>query len=160
MTVSILKGAEGNQAKELERLIRWLQKAKRPDIVHISNPMLLGVGKEIKQRLGVPVVCSLQDEDTWIDAMEPTYRDRTWFPSAHDAPGVDAFVAVSRYYGNLMLEKLRIDKDRLHIVHIGIDPARARPSELPEEAIISQVRSRYVGSMASIPQKVHFGSAP
>ena len=35
---------------------------------------------------------------------------------------VAAFVAVSRYYGDVMRERLRIDPSRLHVIPIGVDP--------------------------------------
>lgn len=132
MTLSMLKGAEGNQAKELERLVRWLQQNGKPDVVHLSNPLLLGIGAEIKKRLGVPVVCSLQDEDGWIDAMKPPYPDLCWEILADGARAVDAFVAVSRYFGELMRERMKIDANRLHVVPIGMDSDGAPISPLPQ----------------------------
>lgn len=125
MTLSVLKGREGNQVKELERLLAWLQGRDRPDVVHLSNPLLLGIGLEIKKRLGVPIVCSLQDEDVWIDAMEEPYRGQCWEILAAGGREVDAFVAVSRHFGDVMRERLKIDPERLRVVHIGIPPGEA-----------------------------------
>ena len=131
MTLSMLRGREGNQAKELERLLQWLQGMARPDLVHLSNPLLLGIGSEIKKRLGVPVVCSLQDEDTWIDSMPHPYLERCWEVLSESARGVDAFIAVSRYFSAVMQEKMNLDAGRLHVVHIGVESGKSAPSELP-----------------------------
>ncbi len=133
MTLSMQKGAEGNQRKELERLIQWLDRAERPDVVHISNPMLLGIGLEIKRRLGVPLVCSLQDEDVWIDDMEEPYRGHVWELMAEQGREVDAFVAVSRHYGEVMRDRMRIPDERIHVVPIGTDATTAKRSELPND---------------------------
>src|SRR5262245_18322372 len=39
MTLSVLQGREGKQAKELERLVRWLEKHEKPRITHLSIPL-------------------------------------------------------------------------------------------------------------------------
>ncbi len=121
MTLSILEGSHGRQRKELARLLEWLGELPRPDIVHLSNPLLLGIGTAIKEHLGVPLVCSLQDEDDWIDAMTPSYAKRCWDEMARRAERVDAFIAVSDDFGARMRERLRIDAERMHTVYIGVD---------------------------------------
>lgn len=127
-TLSMLEGTDGKQGKELERLVRWLLELDRPDVVHLSNPLLLGIGAEIKRRVGVPIVCSLQDEDTWLDGLNPPYAARCWASLATRARSVDAFIAVSRYYGELVRERMGIEPDRLHVVHVGVEAGEAASS--------------------------------
>lgn len=121
MTLSMLKGAEGNQRKEVDRLVDWLVEHERPDVVHISNALLIGLASEIKARLKVPVVCSLQDEDWWLDEINPPYRDACWNAIRERASEVDRFVAVSGWFADRMSERLMIARDRIDVVHIGID---------------------------------------
>ncbi|MCK5849643.1 MAG: glycosyltransferase family 4 protein [Kiritimatiellae bacterium] len=121
MTLSMIHGADGRQAKELDRLIKWLSEQERPDVVHISTVMLIGLAERIKVALNVPVVISLQDEDTWIDALDKPYDQRCWDAMKERVGGCDAFVAVSSFYADFMRERLEIPLDRLHTVHIGID---------------------------------------
>lgn len=131
MTLSVLQGREGKQAKELERLVGWLETQPRPQLTHLSSPLLLGIGHEIKRRLGTPLICTLQDEDVWIDAMEEPARSQCWEAMAKGAAEVDAFVAVSRTFGEVMQKRLRIPAERLHVAHVGIDagePPGAPPS--------------------------------
>ena len=125
MTLSVLKGEEGNQAKELERLVAWVERSEKPDVVHLSSPLLLAIGLAIKKRLGARLVCTMQDEDAWIDAMEEPSRTLCWEAMASGARKVDAFVAVSRFFGDLMRERLKIDPARLHTVPIGVEPGGA-----------------------------------
>jgi len=132
-TLSMLRGTEGRQAKELRRLVDWLGRGPRPDVVHLSNALLLGIGTEIRRRLGAPVVCSLQDEDSWVDAMEKPYPDLCWEAMAKAGREVDAFVAVSRYYGDVMRRRLGIDPARLRVVHPGVDPADFAPPGPPPD---------------------------
>jgi glycosyltransferase involved in cell wall biosynthesis len=130
-TLSMLRGTEGNQAKELRRLVDWMEKGERPDVVHLSNALLLGIGLEIKKRLGVPLVCSLQDEDDWIDAMEEPHRRLCWEALEEAGRGADAFVAVSRSYADVMRERMKIDPARLRVSYLGVDPGDFTPSALP-----------------------------
>ena len=57
MTISMLKGEEGRQATELDHLIKFLQKEIQPDVVHLSNALLLGLAKRMKEE-GEGVVLS------------------------------------------------------------------------------------------------------
>jgi glycosyltransferase involved in cell wall biosynthesis len=130
MTISVLQGEDGRQAAELEHLVQWLSAETKPDIVHLSNALLAGLARRIKQELHVPVVCSLQDEDSWVDAMEPDDRKRVWEIMARKAADVEAFAAVSGAYAVRMAEKLAIPEQRLHVVHIGIRPDEYPPARM------------------------------
>ncbi len=142
MTLSMLQGRSGHQKKELDRMLAWLDGIGKPDVVHVSNTLLLGLGHEIKERLGVPIVCSLQDEDTWLDAMHPEDAERCWSAIAERAGSVDAFLAVSRYYGDQMRERIGFDQDRLHVVPVGIDPDEFETSPLPYDPPVLGFLSR------------------
>ncbi len=122
LTLSVMKGEEGKQVKELDRLLAWLENVERPDLVHLSTPLLMGIGQAIRKRLGIPIVCTMQDEDVWIDAMEEPWRTQCWETMAEGGKDVGAWIAVSRYFGAVMSERLKIDPSRLHVVPIGIDP--------------------------------------
>ena len=100
ITVSMLQGEQGKQAEELERLVSWLRDdlGARPDVVVLSNALLLGLARRIKEELGVPVVCWLQDEHVWADAMAPDESRRVWQVLRERAADVDGCVAVSRSY--------------------------------------------------------------
>ncbi|MBA4386891.1 MAG: hypothetical protein C0404_02855 [Verrucomicrobia bacterium] len=121
MTLSILRGDQGNQARELDRMVDWLEANSRPEIIHLSNSMLLGLAAPLKKRLRVPVVCSLQDEDGWINAMDPEKVELVWKTMSEKAADADAFIAVSRYYADLMVKQLSIPRDKMNVVHVGID---------------------------------------
>ncbi len=121
LTISMLEGENGQQADELDRMVSWLEEHHKPDVIHISNALLLGLVRTIKTRLKVPVVCSLQDEDVWVDAMDCEYADKVWQLMAERGADVDAFVAVSDYFAQKMKTKLLISSEKLHVVHLGID---------------------------------------
>jgi glycosyltransferase involved in cell wall biosynthesis len=122
MTLSMLRGHEGYQQEELQMLIEYLRNHEKPDVVHLSNALLLGLAHKIKNELGIPVVCSLQDEDVWVDAMYPHYRQKVWDMMAEKGKDVDAFIAVSDFFANVMEQKMRIPRSKLHTIHVGINP--------------------------------------
>lgn len=123
MTISMLLGEAGEQKEELDQLIDWLENHCHADIIHLSNALLIGLARRIKERLNVKVVCTLQDEDVWVDAMDEHYKNQTWKLMKERARDVDAFFAVSKYFANEMQPILDIDQEKLFIQHITIDPA-------------------------------------
>ena len=133
MTISMLMGKSGNQETELQELVDFLKVHEKPDVVHLSNALLLGLAKQIKEQLNVPVVCSLQDEDVWVDAMNDFYREKVWKLMSERGNDVDAFIAVSDYYAAEMKDKMKIPDEKMHIVPIGIDSSIYKYSE-PEKS--------------------------
>ena len=120
-TMSMLRGEDGRQEKELDRLITWLKQSEnKPDVVCLSNALLAGLAKRIKERLNVPVVCLLQDEDGFLDGLAEPYSKQAWDVLARRVQDVDVFIAVSRYYAGVMQKRLKLDTDRVHVVYTGI----------------------------------------
>lgn len=122
MTVSMLLGEEGQQKDELERMVDWIVENCDPDVIHLSNALLLGLAHRLSERLHVPVICSLQDEDVWVDVMKPSAREHVWKLMSKKAEYVSAFISVSEYYAGVMKEKMDIPAEKLMSVHIGVDP--------------------------------------
>ena len=123
MTYSMLLGREGRQAKEVERLVAWLRSVGAPEIVHLSNALLLGLAAPVRRELGCRVVCSLQDEDTWLDALDPPYDRDCWQALRAGAKEVAVFVAVSRWYADRFAARLDISPASIRIVPAGVpDP--------------------------------------
>jgi len=120
MTLSMLRGEEGNQARELTGLIAWLQ-LEKPDIVCLSNALLAGLGRRIKAELGVPVLCFLQGEDWFLDGLPGAYREAAWNLAAERAADIDLFVAPSNYFAELMGRRLKLPPEKLSVVVNGIN---------------------------------------
>jgi len=122
MTVSMLLGEDGKQKLELDKMVDWIAEHCQPDIIHLSNALLLGLAKRLKQRLKVPVVCSLQDEDVWVDVMKPSFREKVWKLMGEKANDVDAFIAVSDYYAEAAQKWMNLPEEKMHTIHLGVDP--------------------------------------
>jgi glycosyltransferase involved in cell wall biosynthesis len=133
LTLSMLRGEEGHQARELDELIGWLQRSARPDVICLSNSMLVGLVRQLKRELRVPVVCSLQGEDGFLDALPERFRAACWRTLAERSHEVDRFVAPSRYYADLMARRLGQPRDRVQVVHNGIDLTGYEPAPDPPD---------------------------
>ena len=132
MTISMLMGEEGQQREELDKMIEWLSEHCKPDVIHLSNALLVGLAKRLSESMKVPVICSLQDEDQWVDVMKPSSQEKVWNLMAKRGEDVSAFVAVSDYYAAEMKRLLQIQEKKLSTVHIGVYPGDyefAAPSE-------------------------------
>ena len=122
LTESMLLGPQGHQRQELDRLVEFLKDHEKPDVVHISNVLLLGMAGEIRKRVNVPVVFSLQDEDVWVDAMEPQWQQRIWDLMSLKSRDADAFIAVSSWFAAVMQKKMNLPPEKMRVVHIGVNP--------------------------------------
>ncbi len=126
-TLSMLRGEEGRQAKELERLVDWLKGIDKPDVILLSNILLSGLARRLKQTLRIPVVCLLQDEDEFIDVLPEPRQSLVWETISQRAADIDMFVSVSEYYANVIQEKLGLQKERIKVIPAGISAEASVP---------------------------------
>lgn len=133
MTISMLRGEQGRQTKELGRLVDWLAKESKPDIVCLSNALLVGLARRIKGRLGVPVLCLLQDEDGFLDGLGQPYSLEAWRILRERLAEVDVLVAVSEYYAEVMRKRLGLVNQRVQVVYGGVDVDQYPPADAPPE---------------------------
>jgi len=120
LTYSILQGEEGFQAKELAKLVDWLRDDFRPDIVHLTNSMFAGFARSLKSELGVPVVCSLQGEDLFLNQLREPWKARVRELLAERARDVDAFQVNCAWYADFMAAYLNCDRNRMFVVPLGL----------------------------------------
>lgn len=121
LLVSMLRGEEGRQARELEELIAWVRRNTTPDILCLSNALLVGLARRLRAALGVPVVCQLQGEEPYVEALPEGYRTPVWQLLAERARDVDAWIAPSRWAAQRMQLRLGLPAGRLHVVYPGIN---------------------------------------
>ncbi len=121
LTVSMLQGEEGNQAREVDELVAWLKANHRCDVLSLSNVLLVGMARRLKQELRVPIVCMLQGEDTFLDGLPQAQRAMAWRILSERARDIDLFIAPSRYFAELMAQRLNLPAERVRVVHNGIN---------------------------------------
>ena len=123
LTVSVLAGPDGHQAKEIEKLVHWLKGEPRPDVIDLSNSMLIGLARPLKEALGVPVCCTLQGEDIFLDHLDQPFREQALRLIQAATVHVDRFLAVSDYYAAHMSRYLGIPGAKIDVIPLGINEA-------------------------------------
>lgn len=122
LTLNMIEGGNAFRNDEVDRLVKHLSKDGKPDIIHLSNALIIGIAKHIKKRIDVKIVCSLLNEDDWIDEMDEPYRSQAWRMIAKEALNVDSFITPSRYFKQLITERTGLDGSNINIVPLGFDP--------------------------------------
>ena len=120
MTVSMLKGEDGFQRKELSKLLAWLEKEAAFDVVSLHDSMLLALARPLRRALGCPLVCTLQGEDLFLGNLPEPRRSEAIGLIRANLEFADAFVAVSGYYAEFMTAFLGIPREKVHVVPLGI----------------------------------------
>jgi glycosyltransferase involved in cell wall biosynthesis len=126
LAVSMLEGEHGRQRKEVKKLVHWLKREAQPDIVHLSNSMLLGMGREIR-KLGIPVVASLSGEDIFLEKLVEPFYSQARAALRERAHEIDGFVALNRYYADYMADYLALARDRIQVIPHGLNLAGHAP---------------------------------
>jgi glycosyltransferase involved in cell wall biosynthesis len=131
LTHSMLMGEEGKQARELEKLLEWLVEHGRPDTIWLSTALLVGLSRSFQETLGIPVLCSLQGEDSFLDGLDEPWRSRCWEALANRSRDVNRFIAPSQYFSDLMAPRMRLLSTQLQVIPNGLDLDGFEPSSEP-----------------------------
>jgi glycosyltransferase involved in cell wall biosynthesis len=123
LTLSLLQGEHGHQRKEVDKLVAWLADEIKPEIIHLTAALLSGLVHEMKRRLRVPVLCSLQGDDIFLESLPESHRSRCLALVRLHCREIDGFVATSAYYADFMAEYLAIPRARIHVVYPGLNLA-------------------------------------
>jgi glycosyltransferase involved in cell wall biosynthesis len=121
LTLSMLRGEEGNQSRELDELIAWLKNRPRADVICLSTALLIGLARRLRSELGVPIMCMFQGEDGFLDALPQPFSDQCWKELAARANEINLLAAPSRYFGDLMARRLSLDPQMVPVVPNGIN---------------------------------------
>ena len=135
LTLSTQHAEDGSGAKEWCRLMNWLVAIGKPDVVSLSNGLLMGIAKRVWEELKVPVVASFQGEDSFLDGLPAPWRERCWERFASDAAAVSRVVAVSESHGEAMRKRLGAVGEKIRVISNGI-AVEGGVRELPETPVI------------------------
>ena len=120
LTVSMLRGEEGVLRKEFDKLVDWIGQEPRPDIIDIPNSLLIALAAPLKRTFGVPVCCTLQGEELFLNELVPPYREQALSMIRARVKSIDRFIAVSQYCASFMADLLEIPASRISVVPLGI----------------------------------------
>ena len=131
LTVDILQAEDGAASKELVRLTAFIRDHLKPQVICVPNLMFIGAARELREKIGVPVVCEMTGEDLFLDNMKPADLARVRDIIRQRAKGVDRLVATSGYYARRMAEYLDTGGEKIDVVYTGLSPEYFAPSKLP-----------------------------
>jgi glycosyltransferase involved in cell wall biosynthesis len=121
LTVSMLKGEHGYQAKEVTKLVDWLEAAVHPEIINLTNVLLSGLVHELKRRLKIPILATLQGDDVFLEALPESSKKQALQLIRDHCHEIDGFIATSGYYADFMADYLSVPRDKIHVVYPGLD---------------------------------------
>lgn len=135
LTLSMLRGAEGNQNKEIDKLLLWLRKEVQPEIVVLTNVLLSGLVPRLSVELQAPIVGMLQGDDIFLEALPDRERTVAKVLIRENCTALAGLIATSRSYADFMAGYLKVSRARIDVVYPGIslkghgqeDSGRIRP---------------------------------
>lgn len=151
LTVSVLKGEHGRQAKELERLVGALRELK-PDVINLPNLMFAGMARRLKTELGAAVLCTLSGEDVFLDRLLEPHRAEAFQLICDAAPHVDGYVSLTQYYADHSVSHFGLPADRVHHVPMGIRAEDFEPADTDSPSLLT------IGYFARICADKGFGA--
>lgn len=122
MTVSVLRGEDGFQHKEIQKMVEWVKQLPQPDIVNLPYTLLIALARPLKEALNCPVLCTLQGEDLFLNGLQEPYRSQAFDLIRKQLDHVDLFLSVSEYYAEFMPNYLGIPGKKIKVVPLGINP--------------------------------------
>ncbi|WP_146579518.1 glycosyltransferase family 4 protein [Neorhodopirellula pilleata] len=159
LTLSMLRGRDGRQAEEVERMAEWLSRDVRPDAIVLSNLLIGGAIPEIARRLpDTRIIVILQGDDIFLDHLPDEARSEAIELCGELAKHVDMFITNSRFYQNKMGAMFGIDESKFVIHPLSIDltafEGDSTESSLLSPAIAKADGEFRIGYMARIaPEK-------
>ena len=131
LTLTMLAGGDGPIRVAGEELARYIGRELKPDIVVFSNALLSGCLPQIRAEFGGPIVCMLQGDDVFLDALLDSHRSRVIAAVSERARGFDGFLTHSQFYRDRMAAMLNLPIDKFQTIPLLIDlePHTGTPGE-------------------------------
>lgn len=123
LTVSMLKGPGGNQRQDVLDLVEWLANELRPDVVVLSNILIAALTPVLKERLPIPVLCTLQGDDIYLDWLPEKHRQECFALIRDLTLHIDGYLTTSNYYADFMTGYLGLVRERITVVYPGLNLA-------------------------------------
>lgn len=134
MTLSMIEGNDPAFLKSCAELVDYVRE-ERPDVIQLSSTLIIGIARELRKAVDIPIVCSIQDEEVWLDGLEPQYADRAWNSITEYSRFVDKFITTSRYYADIAARRMP-GLPQPQIIYPGIDIERYSTDSWPGDPTI------------------------
>jgi len=122
MTVSMLAGSHGRQKKEVDRLLTYLENHFRPQIINLTNSLISGIAPEIKRRLHIPVVCTYQGEECFVNDLPEPHRTEAYRLIHENMQCVDRVICPSESLASAVAAFLGVPSEKLRVIRTAVAP--------------------------------------
>lgn len=152
LTVSMLKGLEGRQRREVLELAQWLARDIQPDVINLTNILIAGFVPHLKQMLETTVLVTLQGDDIFLRDLPAPFQSQALAEIQRLGKHVDGFVVHSQYYADFMSSYLQLPAEKFRVTPLGIDlEGFPPPEQLDAEPVGTPVTLGYLARLA--PEK-------
>jgi len=135
MTLSMITGEDPAFSTHVNQLIDWIKNHEKPDVIHLSSSLLIGIAKALRQNLTIPIVCSVQDEEVWIDSMKNTFSSIAWQGIADNLLHINRFITTSEFYKQKFLQKFPAIQN-IEVIYPGVNRENYACSNYPPNPVI------------------------
>ena len=138
LATSMLRGEDGNQAAEVDRLVHWLVDEIKPDAIVLSNLLIGGALPAIRRSLpDVRIAVMLQGDDIFLDHLPEPHQSEAIELCRSLVEHADFFVTHSQFYADKMGQQFQIPDSKRVQLPLTIDTApfenfSAEPKRLGE----------------------------
>ncbi|MDD4636363.1 MAG: glycosyltransferase family 4 protein [Bacteroidales bacterium] len=135
MTLSMITGDGAAFQDQINQMLDWMKGEAMPDIIHLSSSLLIGIAKKLRQHLNIPIVCSVQDEEVWLNQMNERDAFAAWHGIMENSRYIDRFITTSQFYKEVL--KQRIPQiTAVDVIYPGIDRNKYSADSLPKDPVI------------------------
>jgi glycosyltransferase involved in cell wall biosynthesis len=157
LSVSMLKGMDGNQRKEVRLICKWISKTN-PQILIFSNVLIGGCIEEIKRVLGLPILVTLQGDDVFLDSLNEPYKTQAINRIKEIVKHVDGFIVHTEFFKAYMSQYFDIPLEKFFVTPLGIELSDFESfrnlRDLTQKANATADRPRTIGYLARLaPEK-------
>ncbi len=135
MALAMLRIEDSHFGKELDKLTDWLA-ADKPDILCLGTALQAGMIRQLKQRLGVKIICCFQGEDSFLDGLPEPFKTDCWSELRTRLGDADVLVAPSQFYADLMRQRLDAPDLHIEVMPNGIDLDGYRAAKFTSPPVI------------------------
>jgi glycosyltransferase involved in cell wall biosynthesis len=131
MALATFQGEKGPLSKEFRHLVQWAAERENPDAVYLSTAMQVALAPAIKRRKDIPIFCSLQGEDTFLESLIEPYKTQIWELMREASAAVEGYISPSKVFADYMAKPLQLTEDRIAIIPNGINLDGYEPPTSP-----------------------------
>ena len=116
-------------------MIEWIRDVEKPDIIHLSSTLLLGIAKTLRQHFTIPIICSVQDEEVWIDSLNEKDAKIAWQGISENTRYIDSFVTTSEFYREIIQKRIP-EITQIEVIYPSIDREKYFCEKFPNDPTI------------------------